>query len=307
MMGSLNTSVVGLGGNNFGTRCNEERSIEVIGAALDAGINFFDTADAYGGTLSEQFLAKALQSRRSEAIIATKFGAPIDSDPEHRGASGRWVTQAAEDSLRRLGTDYIDLYYQHLPDSSVPIEETLHALDGLVRAGKVREIGNSNFSADQIGAADQASMDHGWPRMVSAQNHLNLLNRRSLDKVVPTCERLGVAFVPYFPLAAGVLTGKYKRSEPPASGTRLAGQPERQVELLTDQNFDLLDRLAAFAELRGHSLLELAFGWLVSLPATASVIAGATSPEQVRANVAGAEWQLNEEELSQLDQIFSEG
>jgi len=307
MIGSLRTSIVGLGGNNFGTRCDEERSIEVIQAALDAGINFFDTADSYGGTRSEQFLAKALGPRRSDVVVATKFAAPVDDDPDHRGASGHWVTRAAEDSLRRLGTDYIDLYYQHLPDPNVPIEETLSALDVLVRSGKVREIGNSNFSEPQIQAATQASLDHGWPRMVSAQNQLSLLNRRALKKVVPTCEQLGIAFVPYFPLAAGVLTGKYKRSQDPSPGTRLAGQPERQVELLTDENFDLVERLAEFAEARGHSLLELAFGWLATLPATASIIAGATSPEQVQANVSAAQWRLTEEDLSQLDQIVPEG
>jgi aryl-alcohol dehydrogenase-like predicted oxidoreductase len=279
----------------------------VIHAALDAGINFFDTADAYGGTRSEQYLGKALGLRRSSVIIATKFGAPVDENPDHRGVSGRWVARAVEDSLRRLGTDYIDLYYQHLPDPNVPIEETLSALADLVRSGKVREIGNSNFSDTQIRDAAQTSADHAWPRMVSAQNHLNLLNRRALKKIVPTCEELSIAFVPYFPLAAGVLTGKYTRSQPPAAGTRLAGQPERQVELLTEENFDLVDRLTAFAEARGHTLLELAFAWLAALPATASIIAGATTPEQIRANVAGAEWRLTGEDSSQLDQILSEG
>ena len=252
-IGSLEVSLVGLGGNNFGMRCDEERSVGVIRAALDVGINFFDTADAYGGTLSEQYLGKALGGHRSEVVIATKFGAPVDADPDHRGVSTRWLVQAVEGSLKRLATDYIDLYYQHLPpDPAIPMEETLGALDGLVSSGKVREVACSNFSGAQIDEAVAITDREGWARMVSAQNQLNLLFRRAVDDVVPACSRHSVGFVPYFPLAAGVLTGKYQRGQAPPDGSRLAGQPERQEELLSDKRFDVVERLAAVAAAAGQ-------------------------------------------------------
>jgi aryl-alcohol dehydrogenase-like predicted oxidoreductase len=301
-LGSLEVTVVGLGCNNFGMRCDKERSTAVVHAALDAGINFFDTADIYGGSRSEEILGRALGRRRDEVVVATKFGAPIDDDPQHAGASARWVSEAVDGSLRRLGTDRIDLYQQHVPDAAVPIDETLEALDALVRAGKVREIGSSNFSGEQIDAAGEVSAANGWSRFVSAQNHFNVLHRAPLDDVVPACVRNHLGMLPYFPLASGLLTGKYGRGEPPPAGTRLATMPEdRAAKILSDRNFERLERLAAFAAARDHTILELAFAWLSGQSAVASVIAGATQPDQVRANVAAGAWKLSQEELDELD------
>jgi aryl-alcohol dehydrogenase-like predicted oxidoreductase len=301
-LGSLEVSVVGLGCNNFGMRCDEEQSTAVVHAALDAGVNFFDTADIYGGTRSEEILGQALGRRRDEVVVATKFAAPIDDDHEHAGASARWVREAVDGSLRRLGADHIDLYQQHMPDPAVPIDETLEALDALVRAGKVREIGNSNFSGEQIDTAAAVSAANGWARFVSAQNHFNVLHRAPLDDVVPACVRNGLGMLPYFPLASGLLTGKYERGEPPPAGTRLATMPdERAARILSDRNFERLERLTGFAEARHHTLLDLAFAWLAGQPAVASVIAGATRPEQVRANVAAGEWKLSTEDLDEVD------
>jgi len=305
-LGSLEVSLVGLGCNNFGMRADERQSTAVVRAALDAGINFFDTADVYGGTRSEEYLGKALAKHRDDVIIATKFAAPIDSDPEHRGASGRWVRDAVDGSLRRLGTDRIDLYQQHGPDPTVPIQETLEALDSLVKAGKVREIGNSNFSGEQIDGAATASDDRGWAHFVSAQNHFNVLHREPLDDVVPACVRKGLGMLPYFPLASGLLTGKYKRGEAPSSGTRLSMLPEdRAARVLSERNFDQVERLTAFAEGRGHTLLEVAFAWLAAQPAMASIIAGATKPEQVAANAAAADWKLSDGDVAEIDDLLA--
>ena len=303
-LGSLDVSVVGLGCNNFGMRCDEKRSAAVVHAALDAGINFFDTADIYGGTRSEELLGRALGRRRDEVVVATKFAAPIDDDPLHAGASARWVNQAVDGSLRRLGTDHIDLYQQHMPDPAVPIDETLSALDALVRAGKVREIGNSNFSGEQIDGAEAVSAANGWARFVSAQNHFNVLHREPLDDVVPACVRHDLGLLPYFPLASGLLTGKYGRGESPPAGTRLSTMPDdRAARILSDRNFERLERLSTFAEARDHTVLDLAFAWLAAQPAVASVIAGATQPDQVRANVAAGGWTLSRDELDQLEQL----
>jgi aryl-alcohol dehydrogenase-like predicted oxidoreductase len=305
-LGSLEVTLVGLGCNNFGMRTDEERSAAVVHAALDAGINLFDTADVYGGTRSEQYLGRALGSRRDEAIIATKFVAPIDDDPSHAGAGARWVAEAVEGSLRRLSTDRIDLYQQHAPDPNVPIEETLEALDKLVRAGKVREIGNSNFSGEQIDEATAVSERTGFARFVSAQNHFNLLQRDPLRDVVPACLRDGLGMLPYFPLASGLLTGKYRRSEPPPEGTRLSQLPEdRANRVMSDRNFDDVDRLTAFAAERDHTILELAFAWLAAQPAMTSIIAGATKPEQVLANAGAVEWKLSDDDLAELDQMLN--
>jgi len=304
-LGSLDVSVIGLGCNNFGMRCDEAQSAAVVNAAIDAGINFFDTADVYGGTRSETFLGKALGRRRDEVIIATKFASPVDSDPEHRGASARWIAQAVEDSLRRLGTDRIDLYQQHRPDDEVPLEETIEALDQLVRDGKVVELGNSNFSGQLIAQAESISTSKGQARFVSAQNELNLLRRRARDEVLPACTEAGIGFLPFFPLASGLLTGKYRRGEGTPEGTRLAGMPEeRKSQVLTDRNFSRLEALSAFAEERDHSLLDLAFAWLLALPSMTSVIAGATKPEQVRANAEAADWTLDQSDLDQIDKIL---
>lgn len=300
-LGSLQVSVVGLGCNNFGMRCDEEQTKVVVDAALDAGINFFDTADVYGGTKSEQFLGKALAGHRDEVVIATKFASPIDQDPLHRGASARWVNEAAEGCLGRLGVDCIDLFQQHRPDQDVAIEETLEALDGLVRAGKVREIGNSNFSAEQIAEADAASKKNGWARFVTAQNQFNLLHRQPVTELLPACVEYGLAMLPFFPLASGLLTGKYRRGEATPSGTRLSAMNEEMTaRVLSDRNFDQLDYLERFAAAHDHTLLDLAFAWLAAQPAMGSIIAGATRAEQVRANVAAVDWTLSDAQVAEI-------
>jgi aryl-alcohol dehydrogenase-like predicted oxidoreductase len=284
-------------------RIDEDRSREVVHAALDAGIDFFDTADVYGGTRSEEYLGRALAGRRDEAVVATKFGSPLG---EGGGASPAWVAQACEDSLRRLGTDRIDLYQLHVPDPSVPIEETLGALDELVRAGKVREIGNSNFSAAMIDEAADAAAAKGTARFVTAQNHYSLLERRPQAKVLPACERHGLVMLPYFPLANGLLTGKYRRGEAAPEGTRLSRLPAERVDrVLNERNFDLVEKLTGWAEARGHTILDLAFAWLAAQPAMGPIIAGATSSPQVRANVSAAEWDLGDDELDEIDAILA--
>jgi aryl-alcohol dehydrogenase-like predicted oxidoreductase len=302
-LGSLTVGLVGLGCNNFGMRCDADASARVVQAALDAGITLFDTADIYGRTESERMLGAALGKHRDEVVVATKFGGPIDSDEAHRGASARWVKEAVDGSLRRLGTDHIDLYQLHFPDDAVPIEETLGALNDLVVAGKVREIGNSNFSGAQIDEAADVSARHGWAAFVSVQNHLNVLERAPLADVIPACQRHRLGLLPYFPLASGLLTGKYRRGEDPPPGTRLA-RGSRWAGVLSDQNFDIVERLTKFAASRERSLLELAFAWLIAQPTMASVIAGATKPEQVAANVAAAEWRLDADELAEIDALL---
>jgi len=277
----------------------------VVDAALDAGINLFDTADIYGGTRSEEFLGRALRGRRDRALIATKFGGPIDDDRKG-GASAAYLRRACDDSLKRLDTDHIDLYQLHFPDASTPLEETLVALDGLVRAGKVREIGCSNFSAEMIEEAELISEERDIARFVSVQNEYSLL-RRAPEKngVLDMCQKYDVAFIPYFPLANGMLTGKYRRNEPAPAGTRLAGAPEeRRREVFAEKNFDRIEALAQWAGERGHTLLELAFAWLLARPMVASVIAGATKPEQVRANAAAASWQLTAGEVEEIDALI---
>lgn len=300
-IGSLDVSLVGLGCNNFGGRLDEPRSAEVIAAALDAGVTFFDTADTYGGTRSEEYLGRAIGRRRPELVIATKFGSTID---EHRkGAAPAYVKQALEDSLRRLGTDYVDLYQLHRPDPATPVGDTLAALADLVKEGKVREIGCSNFSAAQLREAHDAAAG-GAPHFVSVQNQYSLLHREPELEVLPECERLGIAFIPYFPLMSGLLTGKYRRGEPAPVGTRLAGvTAERQKEAFSDSKFDAIEALERFATERGRTLLELAVAWLAAKPAVASVIAGATKPEQIRANVEAADWVLSDDEVQEVDAI----
>jgi len=234
-------------------------------------------------------------------VVATKFGSAVDE--QRKGARPEYVRRAAEDSLRRLGTDRIDLYQLHNPDPQVAIEDTLGALDELVRAGKVREIGCSNFSADQLRAAEEAARREGKARFVSVQNEYSLLHREPERDVLPECERIGIAFIPYFPLASGLLTGKYRQDQPAPEGSRL--QSRRGDSLLTERNLTVVERLIEFSESRGHTILELAFSWLLERPAVASVIAGATSPEQVKSNVAAAGWQLTDAELTEIDAIVS--
>ncbi len=304
-IGSLSASVVGLGCNNFGGRIDEMASRAVVDAALDAGITLFDTADIYGATKSEEFLGRALQGRRDHALIATKFGGPID-DQHKGGASSAYIRRACDQSLRRLGTDRIDLYQLHFPDQATPLEETLVALDELVRAGKVREIGCSNFSAEMIEEAEIISSKREVARFVSVQNEYSLL-RRAPEKngVLEACEKHGSAFIPYFPLASGMLTGKYRRNAEPPAGTRLAGMPaERREQAFAAKSFDRVEALEEWARTRGHTLLELAFAWLLTRPVVGSVIAGATMPEQVRANAAAAVWELRAADLAEIDAVI---
>ena len=301
----LKVSVIGLGCNNFGMRIDQAQTQAVVDAAIEAGINFFDTADIYGATQSEVFLGKALGSRRQDVVVATKFGVKIGDDENRKGASRRWIMRAVEDSLRRLNTDYIDLYQLHFPDPDTGIDETLRALDDLVTQGKVRYIGNSNLAGWQIADADWTARCEHLTRFVSAQNLFSLLERDVEREVLPACQRFGLGFLPYFPLASGLLTGKYRRGEPPPEGTRLAVWGERGQKALSDKNFDVIEKLEAWAKARGHSLLELAFAWLLGHPVVSSVIAGATSPEQVRANVAAAGRELSPDELAQLHEVIA--
>ena len=299
-IGSLNVSVIGLGCNNFGRRLDADRTATVVRTALDAGITFFDTADIYGETKSEEFLGRALGKRRRDVIVATKFGMPVD---EHRrGAKPEYIRRAVEDSLRRLGTDRIDLYQIHQPDPETPIGDTLGALNDLVRAGKVREIGCSNFTTEQIRAAEGA-VRSGAARFVSVQNEYSLLHREPEDDVIPECLRIGLAFIPYFPLASGLLTGKYRRGRPAPLGSRLESRCGE--EPFTDEKLALVESLLQYATSRGRTLLELAVSWMVTRPAVASVISGATSPEQVKSNVAAGGWRLTEGELADIDAILS--
>src|SRR5258706_5939091 len=299
-IGTLRVSAVGLGCNNFGRRMDAAASAAVVHAALEAGITFFDTADIYGDGRSEEFLGRALGTRRADVVVATKFGMPIAGQPA--GASPAYLRKALEDSLRRLGTDRIDLYWLHEPDPKTPIADTLTVLDELVTAGKVREIGCSNFSVEQLQAARDAARP-GAARFVCVQNEYSLLPRAPERGVLAECERQHLAFVPYFPLASGLLTGKYRRGEPAPEGTRLANSP-RAKDLLSERNLELVEALSVFATTRGHTLLELAMSWLLSPPAVASVISGATQPEQVRANAAAGEWRLDDAELAEVDSIL---
>jgi aryl-alcohol dehydrogenase-like predicted oxidoreductase len=298
-IGALAVSVVGLGCNNFGWRLDAGATARVVHAALDAGINFLDTADIYGGTRSEEYLGQALQGRRDQVVLATKFGMAVDE--RRRGARPEYVRQALEDSLRRLRTDRIDLYQLHQPDPEVPIADTLAALDELVRAGLVREIGCSNFTGQQLREA-QAAVAEGAARFVSVQNEYSLLQREPEREVLAECERLGLAFLPYFPLASGLLTGKYRRGRPPPKGSRIESGG-RFGDLLAERNLALVEALAEFAAARDHTLLELAISWLLSHPQVASVIAGATSPDQVATNASAAGWRLTPAELTEIDAI----
>ncbi|MBA3260207.1 MAG: aldo/keto reductase [Gemmatimonadales bacterium] len=296
-IGSLEVSVVGLGCNNFGARVDYQGSAAVVRAALDAGIDFFDTADSYGGGRSEEFIGRALSARRSEVILATKFGMHLEG--QGSGARPEYVASAAEASLRRLGTDRIDLYQLHTPDPSVPIADTLGAMNDLVQAGKVREIGCSNLSVEQLREAANA-VRPAAARFASVQNQYSLLHREPEEGVLTECQRLGLAFLPYFPLASGLLTGKYRRGSPPPEGTRLAASA-RYRDLLSDANLSVVEALSDYAGSKGHSLLELAISWLLAGPVIASVIAGATRPAQVQANAAAAGWRLSEQDLAEVD------
>ena len=302
----LRVSVVGLGCNNFGRRNDAAQTRAIVAKALDLGVTLFDTADVYGpGGLSEEFLGKALEGRRAEIVLATKFAMPMGEGPLRRGGSRRWVMQAAEASLRRLGTDWIDLYQMHMPDVGTPIEETLRALEDLVRQGKVRYVGCSNFAGWQVVEAAWTARTSGLTQFVSAQNQYSLLERGIERELVPACNAYGLGVLPYFPLASGLLTGKYRRGEKPAEGTRLS--TARFGAALSDKNFDKVEKLERFAHDAGHSLLELAFSWLAGQPHVASVIAGATSPEQIEQNVHAAGWKLSAEEQARVNELTAQG
>ena len=295
-IGSLEVSLVGLGCNNFGGRLDAEATANVLYAAIDAGINFLDTADIYGGTKSEEFMGQALKSRRDEIILATKFGIKID-DARPGGAKPEYIRQAVEDSLRRLQTDRIDLYQIHRPDDETPIADTMGTLNELVTAGKVREIGCSNFSAEQLREAEAAGTG---AKFVSVQNEYSLLKRDpENDGVLAECARQNIGFLPYFPLASGLLSGKYRKGQPHPDGTRI----KSDSQALTDATLDTVEALIRFAQVRGHTILELAFAYLTAQPVVASVIAGATKPEQIEDNAA-ANWKLNEAELASVRAIL---
>jgi aryl-alcohol dehydrogenase-like predicted oxidoreductase len=300
-IGSLSVSVVGVGCNNFGARVDEQHTQEVIDAALDAGINFFDTADMYATGKSEELLGRFLAGRRRDVIIATKFGNEMPG--QGRGARPAYVRKAIDASLKRLNTDYIDLYQQHIPDADVPIAETLGVLDELVKVGKVREIGCSNFSAAQLRQARKTTdSSKGSGRFVSVQNEYSLLEREPEEEVLEECERQGLAFLPYFPLKSGLLTGKFRKGQPIPEDTRVA-KSDRYRKLLTDENLDRVEAFVGYAEAHGRTVLELAFSWLLAHDVVASVIAGATSASQIRQNASAAGWKLSPTDLDQIDAL----
>ncbi|GAA1648883.1 aldo/keto reductase [Kribbella alba] len=300
----LTVSVVGLGCNNFGGRIDADQTAAVVTAAVDAGITLFDTADVYGGQpgLSETLLGQALGKRRDDVVIATKFGGDMrgDNGPDWgvRG-SRRYIRKAVEASLRRLGTEWIDLYQLHVPDPVTPIEETLAALSELVAEGKVRYIGSSQFAGWQVVDADWTAKTAGLEHFISAQNRYSLLERDVEDDLIPACEHLGIGVLPFFPLASGLLTGKYKRDQGAPDGTRLANMPDR----LAAADFDKIEALETFAAERDLTLLDVAIGGLAAQPAVGSVIAGATRPEQIEQNVAAGLWEPTPEDLAALDDL----
>jgi aryl-alcohol dehydrogenase-like predicted oxidoreductase len=295
----LEVSVVGLGRNNFGRRVDLEGTRAVLDAALSEGVTFLDTADIYGRGLSEELLGEVLQGRREQVVLATKFGMDMGDGKGPRG-SRDYIRQAVEASLRRLRTDVIDVYWYHQPDGVTPIAETLETLDELVGAGTVRAIGASNVTAEQIVEADDVARERGLARFAAVQNEYSLLVREAESEVLPTCERLGLGFVPFFPLASGLLSGKYRRGEAAPQGTRLSGRDR----VATDEQFELLEALERYARERSASMLEVAIGALLARGVISSVIAGATKPEQVHANVTGAHWTPSEDDLTALYTIL---
>ena len=309
----LTVSVVSLGCNNFGdapvtapggTRygfMDLERTRAVVDAAIDIGVNLFDTADVYGQGGSERFLGEILKTRRQQVVIATKWGSGLDDRPDIAWGARRYIRQAVNASLARLQTDYIDLYQMHWPDPRTPLEETLDALDELVRDGKVRYVGSSHFSGWQVADADWLARSRGCARFISAQNHYSLLQRAADAELIPACRRFGVGLLPYFPLENGLLTGKYRRGQVAAAGTRMAG---RDVPASV---FELIEALESFAQQRGHTLLELAIAALLARLEVGSVITGATRPEQIRANAAASDWQPSSGDLTDLDALLTAG
>jgi aryl-alcohol dehydrogenase-like predicted oxidoreductase len=308
----LTVSVVGLGCNNFGGSATSiaganaayglidlEGTRAVVNAAFDAGITFFDTADLYGNGGSETFLGQVLKGRRHEVVIATKWGAGLEARPDIAWGSRRYIRQACEGSLKRLGTDHIDLYQMHWPDPSTPLEETIDAVDELIREGKVRYVGHSHFAPWAIADADWIARSSGRQRFVSAQDHYSLLAREAEAERIPACARFGIGLLPYFPLANGWLTGKYRRDRPAPEGTRMAGKA------IDARTYDLIERLVTFAEARGRTMVEVAIGALLYRPEVACVIAGATRTEQVIANAGAASWRASAEDMAELDRVLA--
>ncbi len=305
----LQVSVVGLGCNNFGGRIDLEASRRIVHKALDLGVTLLDTADIYGGLggghrgASEECLGRILGDRRKDIVLATKFGMAMDEAERLKGASRRYIMTAVEASLKRLKTDWIDLYQVHQPDPLTPIEETLRALDDLIRQGKVRYIGCSNFAAWQVVEAQWTARQIGANAFIACQDEYSLLVRDIERELMPAMQAHGLGLLPYFPLASGLLTGKYKRSAPMPAGARLTATPRLAERYATDRHWQQVEAFEAFCAGRGHSLLELAFSWLLARPSVASVIAGATRPEQVEQNVAAAQWTLSAEDLAEIDRI----
>ena len=305
-LGQLSVSVVGLGCNNFGMRIDAEQTARVVHAAIDAGINYFDTAESYGKGMSEEYLGRALGDRRGDVLIATKWGHTVSLGEGERGGDPAQIRRRLEDSLRRLGTDYVDHYQLHRPDPETPAEETLGCLAELRDEGKIREIGCTHFTADQLRAAHAAATDRELPPYPSVQNYYSLLTRDpEHDGVFAACEELGVAFVPYFPLESGLLTGKYRRGQARPDGSRLAAWGDRADAFIDDDKLAVVERLIAWSQARGHDLLDLAISWHTSHPLVATVIAGATKPEQVEANIAAASWDLSAADRAEVDAVIA--
>ena len=303
-LGQLSVSVVGLGCNNFGMRIDADQTARVVQAAIDAGINYFDTAESYGNGMSEEYLGRALGDRRGDVLIASKWGHTASLGDDERGGEPAQIRRRLDDTLRRLGTDYVDHYQLHRPDPQTPHAETLGCLAELRDEGKIREIGCTYFSADELRAANDAANDVGVAPYPSVQNHYSVLTRDpETDGVFDTCEELGIAFVPYFPLESGLLTGKYRLGAERPAGSRLEVWGDRASNFIDDDKLAVVERLIEFCDERDRSLLELAISWHTSHPLVASVIAGATSPEQIDANVAAAGWQLTADERAAVDRI----
>jgi len=297
-------SLVGLGTNNFGGRIDLEASCRVLDKALELGITLIDTADVYGNRGgAEEVLGKILGPRRKDIVLATKFGLAMDDAGKLKGATRRYIAQAVEASLRRLNTDYIDLYQLHRPDAATPIEETLRALDDLVKAGKVRFIGCSNLSAAQVEEAQKVAQRHRLTAFVCCQDEYSLLDRDLEKDRIAVMRKHGLGLLPYFPLASGLLSGKYKRGAPLPAGSRLAENSRFAQEFVSERNWRIVDALGEFAARRGHTLLELAMSWLACQPAVSSIIAGATTPAQVEQNVAAVGWALTAADLAEIDRI----
>jgi len=300
----LRVSVVGLGCNNFGGRIDLEATRKVVHKAFDLGITLFDTADIYGNRGgSEDCMGQAMGERRKDIVLATKFGMPMDAAGVLKGGARRYIMSAVEGSLRRLRTDWIDLYQLHRPDPLTPVEETLSALDDLIRQGKVRYVGCSNLPGWQVVEAEWTARGRGFERFVCCQDEYSLLVRDIERELLPAIQKYGLGLLPFFPLASGLLTGKYDRSQAVPQGTRFSAMPDMARRYLTERNWERTVALQAFAETRGHSLLELAFSWLAARPQVASIIAGATRPEQLEANVKATGWALSADEMAEVDRL----